>query len=80
VNEQYSATKSIRNYKKPVLIIHSTEDDVIPFEMGQKLFEHANQPKEFYEIKHCHMCGPDFYADSISQKIRQLVGHRPLNP
>ena len=74
VCEQYSASESIRNYKKPVLIIHSTEDDIIPFEMGKKLFDNANNPKEFYEIKHCHMCGPDFYAESIAQKIKKMVG------
>jgi uncharacterized protein len=73
VSEKYSAFKSIQEYKKPVLIIHSTEDEVIPFEMGQKLFEHANSPKEFYEIKKCHICGPEFYADSISKKIINLV-------
>lgn len=73
VSEKYSALKSIQGYKKPVLVIHSTEDEVIPFELGQKLFEYANTPKEFYEIKKCHICGPEFYADSISKKIIQLV-------
>lgn len=73
VSEKYCAFKSIRNFTKPVLIIHSTEDQVIPFEMGQKLFENANEPKEFYEIKECHICGPSFYADSISQKINRMM-------
>ncbi|MBK8874413.1 MAG: alpha/beta fold hydrolase [Bacteroidetes bacterium] len=69
VSEKYSAFKSIQEYKKPVLVIHSTEDEIIPFKMGQKIFENANAPKEFYEIKKCHICGPEFYADSISQKL-----------
>ncbi|MBL7913661.1 MAG: alpha/beta fold hydrolase [Bacteroidia bacterium] len=73
VSEKYSAYKSIQEYKKPLLVIHSTEDEIIPFEMGQKIFEHANTPKEFYEIKKCHICGPEFYADSISQKIINLL-------
>lgn len=73
VSEKYSAYKSIRAYKKPVLVIHSTEDEVIPFKMGRKIFDNANTPKEFYEIKKCHMCGPDFYADSISQKILNMI-------
>ena len=73
VSEKYSASKSIRGYIKPVLIIHSTEDEVIPFKMGQKIFDNANAPKEFYEIKKCHICGPDFYADSISQKIVKML-------
>jgi pimeloyl-ACP methyl ester carboxylesterase len=76
VKEHYSARKSIAEFKKPVLIIHSTEDEIIPFEMGKILFENANNPKEFYEIKHCHMCGPDYYAESISQKIKKMIHER----
>ncbi len=73
VSEKYCAYKSIRNYNKPVLVIHSTEDETIPFSMGQKIFSNANAPKEFYEIKKCHMCGPEFYADSISHKIVNIL-------
>lgn len=73
VSEKYSAFKSIRTFNKPILVIHSTEDEVIPFKMGQKIFDNANQPKEFYEIKKCHMCGPNFYADSISHKIINML-------
>ena len=73
VSEKYSAYKSIRTFKKPVLIIHSTEDEVIPFKMGQKIFDNTIAPKEFYEIKKCHICGPEFYADSISLKIINML-------
>jgi predicted alpha/beta-fold hydrolase len=73
VSEKYSAFKSIQEYKKPVLVIHSTEDKTIPFELGQKIFDHANAPKEFYEINKCHICGPNFYADSISFKIINML-------
>jgi fermentation-respiration switch protein FrsA (DUF1100 family) len=69
----YSAKKSIQKYHKPVLIVHSTEDEVIPFKMGKKLFEKANQPKEFYEIKKCHICGPTFYPDEISERINKML-------
>ncbi|HRP43278.1 MAG TPA: alpha/beta fold hydrolase [Ginsengibacter sp.] len=73
VRQRYSAVKSIEKYHKPVLIIHSTEDKTVPLEMGQKLFEHANTPKSFYEIRKCHICGPQFYADSISTKINNMI-------
>jgi dipeptidyl aminopeptidase/acylaminoacyl peptidase len=76
VSEKYSAYKSIQTYKKPILVIHSTEDEIIPFKMGQKIFHNANEPKEFYEIKKCHICGPKFYADSISTKIENMLNTR----
>jgi dipeptidyl aminopeptidase/acylaminoacyl peptidase len=73
VSEKYSAYKSIQTYKKPLLVIHSTEDKVIPFKMGEKIYNNASGAKEFYEIKKCHICGPIFYADSISAKIENML-------
>ncbi len=38
----------------PKLFIHSRQDDIVPFELGQNLFEKASEPKEFLEIKGDH--------------------------
>lgn len=73
VKEMYSGKISIKDFHKPLLIIHSSEDKEVPFALGKKLFDNANEPKEFYEIKHCHICGPQFYARTISQKIKDLL-------
>lgn len=73
VSEKYSAFKSIRTFKKPVLVIHSSEDQIIPFKMGKKIFDNANAPKEFYEIKKCHICGPNFYSEEISREIKKML-------
>lgn len=73
VKEEYSAVRSIKDYHKPLLLIHSTEDETVPFSMGEKIFDHANQPKTFYAIKHGHIEGPRYYADSIAYKIRSMV-------
>jgi uncharacterized protein len=78
VKESYSACESIRKYKKPLLVIHSSEDDVVPFEMGQKIFKNANEPKEFFEIKHCHICGPEFYSEIIAHKIVTMLENHEL--
>ena len=73
LKQGYRATKSIKKYTKPVLIIHSTEDKTVPFYMGQKIYKKANSPKEFYEIKKCHICGPRYYTDEISEKIKFML-------
>ncbi len=74
VKEQYTALRSIKNYHKPLLVIHSTEDEIVPFAMGKHIYDAANSPKAFYEIKHRHIQGPLFYADSIVGKINRMVG------
>jgi uncharacterized protein len=72
IREFYSATKVIHNIKKPILIVHSSEDRVIPFKMGKKLFEKANEPKEFMEVKGGHILSLFKYADEISEKIKKM--------
>lgn len=73
VAEKYSGVKAVQKYKKPLLVIHSTNDEVVPFQMGRKLFNHANEPKYFYAVDKCHTCAPLFYADSISSKIFRML-------
>jgi hypothetical protein len=73
VKQTYSAKKSIAQFHKPVLIIHSSEDKTIPVYLGKKLFAAANDPKEFYEIKKPHIYGAVFYPGEITQKIKNML-------
>jgi len=36
--------------KVPWLLVHGTEDDVVPIEDSQEIFAHANEPKKLVEI------------------------------
>ena len=51
LNSKYEAIDKIPLVKMPKMIIHGTDDDLIPLTMGRKLFEAAHEPKKFYEIK-----------------------------
>lgn len=35
----------------PKLFIHSRADEIVPFELGWRLFEAASEPKQFYEVE-----------------------------
>lgn len=60
----------------PVLIMHSPNDQLIPFEQGQALFEKANQPKTFVELKGGHANGlgadPESYRTAIETFVATL--------
>lgn len=73
VGEPYSAMKSIADYAKPILVIHSRDDEVVPFSMGQELFDAANEPKLFFEIAERHLAGLALYAEPIAGRIQELV-------
>lgn len=74
---QYDNLKRISKIACPSLIIHSRDDDIIPFEHGRRLFEAANDPKQFLEIRHGHndgfvLSGP-LYTDGLTEFIAGYV-------
>ena len=46
-----SALAKIGNYHGPLLQTHGDQDELIPLELGQKLFAAANQPKQFVLVR-----------------------------
>ena len=42
--------KRIGNVKCPLLVLHGTDDSIVPFSQGKALFELANEPKRFVPI------------------------------
>lgn len=73
VREHYSSKKEIKNYHKPLLVIHSTEDHRIPYYMGERIFENANEPKEFYQVDKYHIGALQFYSEEIAAKIKKML-------
>ncbi|MBF0446011.1 MAG: alpha/beta hydrolase [Magnetococcales bacterium] len=54
---KYPNLERIKQIKVPLLIIHSDQDDIIPFSHGEKLFAAANKPKTFYKAHGSHHSG-----------------------
>lgn len=44
----------IKDVKAPILIMHSKQDEVIPFRDGEKLYQIASEPKKFIPLKGTH--------------------------
>jgi uncharacterized protein len=43
--------KKIADVRCPKLFIHSSADEIVPYELGRRLYEAAPQPKQFYEVE-----------------------------
>ena len=54
---KYDTRAELRQKKCPLLIIHSPEDEIIPYDHGRRLFEKASQPKNFLRIAGDHNSG-----------------------
>ena len=74
LKDKYESDKKIQNIKSPILIMHGEDDKIVPFWMGKKLYELANQPKYSYFPKYDdHMM--EFNKDlikSINSFIKSL--------
>ena len=46
----YPVKDYVTRIHSPLLVVHSRDDEIIPFDMGQAVFEAANEPKTFFEM------------------------------
>jgi len=64
----------------PVLIVHSRDDEIIPFAMGKALYKAAPGPKAFLELAGDHNSGflmlPDRYRQKLAEFIREHLEDR----
>ena len=54
---EYNSIELIQKITCPVLVIHSRNDEVIPYSHSKELFNNANEPKEFLTISGTHNDG-----------------------
>ena len=52
LKDKYESDKKIKNINSPILIMHGEVDTVVPFRMGKKMYELANEPKYSYFSKY----------------------------
>lgn len=63
---------------RPILLIHGTADEIVPFKMSLKLFAQAKDPKEFWEVKgakHLHIKRNEGkkYEEKLAQFFSQVT-------
>ncbi len=74
VGNRFPATdeiKKIANVKK--LIIHSSQDQTVPFWMGQAIYERAQEPKAFWETRCEHVNGLSSQPEIYLAKVDDLL-------
>jgi uncharacterized protein len=47
----FDTVSALRGFRKPVLVIHGDADTVIPYALGQELFERLDAPKRFVTLR-----------------------------
>ena len=88
-SQRFANIDKIGRVAMPKLIMHASDDHIVPYAMGQQLFAAASAPKEWVELKGGHMRA--FLEDSAHfwghaggfvQRLRNdlPVGESPVPP
>ena len=52
LKDKYENSKKLKNINIPLLVMHGEKDQIVPFQMGKKIYELANRPKYSYFTKY----------------------------
>jgi fermentation-respiration switch protein FrsA (DUF1100 family) len=52
LKDKFENKKNIKNINSPILVMHGEADQIVPFSMGKKIYEIANEPKYSYFTKY----------------------------
>ena len=75
LKDRYENEKKVININIPIMIMHGEKDTIVPFSMGKKIFEIANEPKYSYFTKYDnHMME---YDESLILALKSFL--RSLN-
>jgi len=67
LKDKYESNKKIKNIKSPILIMHGKVDNLVPFDMGKKMYELANEPKYYYFSEY------DDHMMEYNEKLLQVL-------
>ncbi len=69
ISVKYDALSRMKDITIPKLIIHSEDDEIIPFQHGKRLYEAAPEPKEFYPMRGGHNDAVYLAMENFAQRI-----------
>ncbi len=73
---EYSTLEHVRNVRCPVLVIHSPDDEIVPFGQGVALYEAAPEPKAFVKLRGGHndalLLSAGAYREGIDAFLKRI--------
>jgi fermentation-respiration switch protein FrsA (DUF1100 family) len=75
---RFNSMGRIKQINCPLLVMHSPDDEIIPFHVGEKLFNAANEPKRLIKMKGDHNNGFLLSQPAYEQSLRAFINtHMP---
>lgn len=75
LRSKLNAKENVAQLTLPKLFLHGTEDEIVPYTLGQELYSAAKEPKDFYSIKgaghnNTYLVGGQAYIHRLDQFIQ----------
>jgi fermentation-respiration switch protein FrsA (DUF1100 family) len=77
---RYDTLSRLRDIRVPVLVIHSPQDEIIPFSHGRRLFEAAREPKAMLELSGGHNEGLVFVRERWVERLAAFLDASESTP
>jgi uncharacterized protein len=76
--QHFDSIDKIKRIKAPVLVRHGEADNTVPFILGKRLFEAANEPRRFVAFEGgshsgLHTQAPELYRESLQKFWQEIV-------
>ena len=74
---QFNSAEKISRINAPLLAMHSPDDEIVPYSLGERLFKAASEPKQFSTLRGDHNSGyvisqPE-YENEIAEWLQGLI-------
>lgn len=73
----YRSIDKMARINCPLLVLHSPDDDIIPFQQGVALYNAAKQPKSFVRLAGGHNEGLLLHRRIYKQRLKTFLGEIP---
>lgn len=77
IRHRFDSESKMPSIHVPVLVIHSQGDTLYPYSQGQRLFQAANEPKQFLEVYGDHAEGSVVSRDIFVNGVEAFLGGIP---
>ncbi len=76
----YNTLESLQSVTCPVFIAHSPQDEIVPFQHGQRLFQAASEPKHFLTLEGGHNNGFIFMQPAWQKALGAFMDQHLNSP
>jgi len=73
IKHRYPVMEHVQEVECPVLVMHSRQDETVPYGFGRRVFEAAPEPKRFVELRGGHAWGFLVSKERYIQAVEEFV-------